>query len=163
MAQFTSLITPIKRRLADPIKRRLADVAALFVGLSLALASGGCNDQPSPAPPPPTETAIADDYALPPFVGKIWVSTTPGAARGSIKVFLPDKSLLMTSCFETFRIAEWGVVGDDAIRWREDTIPIQAQYEQPTKDSLRLKIGGIDQVQSYVSASVPYVCPEMPR
>ncbi|MGH8177206.1 MAG: hypothetical protein ACREV5_13180 [Steroidobacter sp.] len=121
----------------------------------------GCDQQPaSPASPPAT---IGADYALPTFVGKVWVSTTLGNPRGSIKIFLPDKSLLMDSCFETFRIAKWGIISDDTIRWVEDTIPIEAQYTQPTQNSLRLKISGKSQEETYVTASVPYVCPDMPR
>ena len=34
----------------------------------------------------------------PPFVGKIWRSTDPSAAPGSLRVFLPDGTLVMVSC-----------------------------------------------------------------
>ena len=78
------------------------------------------------------------------------MSTTRGKPLGSIMIFLPDKTLLMDSCFETFRIAEWGVISEDTIRWREDAIPIEAQYVQPTEDSLQLKIAGMSDEQTYI-------------
>lgn len=96
------------------------------------------------------------------FIGRVWVSAMPGAALGSIVVFLPDGTLLMDSCFETFRLSQWGVAGDK-IRWLEDTIPIEAEVSVRGKDELRLQVAGQDREQTYISASVPYVCPDMPR
>lgn len=110
-----------------------------------------------------TDGSAAAGSELPAFVGKTWMSMDRGQPLGSIRIFLPDKSLLMDTCFETFRIVEWGVVSDDTIRWREDSIPIQAQWSQPTPESLTLKVAGIDETRTYVVASVPYLCPEMPR
>jgi hypothetical protein len=68
----------------------------------------------------------------------------------------------MDSCFETFRLSKWGVAGD-RIRWLEDSIPIEAAVSMRGKDELRLQIAGQDHEQSYVAASPPYVCPDMPR
>lgn len=127
--------------------------------LLLMIALCACSDAPSPPPATVTVPAAAPDPA---FVGRVWVSTTPGSARGSIIVFLPDRTLLMDSCFETFRLSKWGVAGD-RIRWLEDTIPIEASVSVRGKDELRLQIAGQDHEQSYVAASVPYVCPDMPR
>ena len=138
-------------------------IARVFLILAGAAALNGCNQRPA-APPPPQPPTTGADSALPAFVGKVWMSTTRGQPLGSIRIFLPDNTLLMDSCFETFRIAEWGVISEDTIRWREDAIPIEAQYVQPTEDSLQLKIAGMSAEQTYMStASVPYVCPDMPR
>jgi hypothetical protein len=68
----------------------------------------------------------------------------------------------MDSCFETFRLSKWGVAGD-RIRWLEDTIPIEAEVSMPSKGELRLRIAGRDRDQTYIAASVPYLCPDMPR
>jgi hypothetical protein len=120
------------------------------------------------APPAPSSTAAADDEELlgqpadPRFIGKIWVSTTPGHSRGSLLIFLPDRSLLMDSCFETYRISKWGADGD-RIRWVEDAIPIQATLSMLDENNLSLQITGQDRVQTYITATVPYVCPDMPR
>ena len=77
-------------------------------------------------------------------------------------VFLPNRSLIMDSCFETYRISEWGIAGDN-IRWREDSIPIEASISLPSPDELTLHIVGQEEQQTYIAASVPYVCPEMPK
>jgi len=100
--------------------------------------------------------------ADPRFIGKIWVSTTPGHARGAVMIFLPDRSLLIDSCFETYRISRWGAEGE-RIRWIEDAIPIEATLSLPSEHELRLQLVGQDRVQSFVTATVPYVCPDMPR
>lgn len=127
-----------------------------LVILSLLSACGGPSAPPAAATAPaPSSSTPAD----PPFVGRVWVTATPGHARGSILIFLPDRSLLMTSCTETYRLSKWQVTGD-TIRWIEDTIPIQAKVTMPRPNELRLEIAGRDEVQSYVAAHVPYVCPD---
>lgn len=146
---------------------------SLIVSMTVALfgvtACGKQETAPQTAPPPPPPSAAqlseADELgqpADPRFIGKIWVSTTPGHARGTMMIFLPDRSLLMDSCFETYRISKWGAQGE-RIRWIEDTIPIEATISMPSENELNLQLAGQDKVQSYVTATVPYVCPDMPR
>jgi len=120
-----------------------------------------------PAPPqaasqPAAQLAEGED-PLPSFVGTIWVSTTSGHARGSILVFLPDKSVLRDSCFETFRVSKWGIISPTRIRWIEDSIPIEAEWSQPSQNELIFEPVGRGRQETYVSISVPYVCPDMPR
>lgn len=117
---------------------------------------------PQPAPQPAAQVADGED-PLPSFVGTIWVSTTSGHARGSILVFLPDKSVLRDSCFETFRVSKWGIISPTRIRWIEDSIPIEAEWSQPSKNELTFEPVGTGRRETYVSISVPYVCPDMPR
>jgi hypothetical protein len=131
--------------------------------------NAGCGQSqapaPTPPPQPPAESSNAAELgqpADPRFIGKIWISTTQGHARGSMLIFLPDRSLLMDSCFETYRISKWGAEGD-RIRWIEDRFPIEATLSMPNENELRLQVAGQDRVQSYVTATVPYVCPDMPR
>ena len=139
-----------------------ADLSIALTGAAaLTFVLGGCDAERKAAQPAAATTA--DDYGLPSFVGKIWMTATFGQPRGSVRIFLPDKTLLIDSCFETYRIVEWGVVSENTIRWREDAVPIEAQYEQPAPDRLTLRIAGQDQEQTYVAASAPYVCPDMPR
>lgn len=139
-------------------------IVALF-GLNAACSK----QQPpaQPAPPPQPQAAASDTQELgqpadPRFIGKIWMSTTRSDARGSMLIFLPDRSLLMGSCSEPYRISRWGAEGD-RIRWIEDAIPIEATLSMPNDDELRLQVAGQDRVQSYVTATVPYVCPDLPR
>ena len=95
-------------------------------------------------------------------MGRMWISTTTGAPHGSFMIFLPDHTMLMGSCVEPYRLSEWGVAGDK-IRWREDTIPIEAEVTVPRRNQMALRIAGKDREQSFVLASAPYVCPDMPR
>src|SRR5687767_10717474 len=104
---------------------RMRNPLSVLVTLAV-LGSAACSKPPAPAqtaaPPPAAATPATDELgqpADPRFIGKIWVSTTPGHARGSILIFLPDRSLLMDSCFETYRISQWGAQGD-RIRWIEE-------------------------------------------
>src|SRR5437868_4596166 len=102
-----------------------------------ALTLTACSGSQTPAPPTTSQEA-APMPANGAFIGRVWVSAMPNAARGTILVFLPDGTLLMDSCFETFRLSNWGVAGSH-IRWLEDTIPIEAEVSIHGKDELRLK------------------------
>lgn len=133
-----------------------------LVGLALVCACGSRNEPVQPAAPV-TSSAADEEPALPSFVGRIWVSVTPGHARGSILVFLPDKSVLRDSCFETFRVSKWGIISESRIRWIEDSIPIEAEYSQPSPNELILEPVGVARREEYVAIGVPYVCPDMPR
>jgi hypothetical protein len=142
---------------------------ALLTAASIVVALFGCSKPaPTPAPPSvaqaaaPSDSAPAD-LADPSFIGRVWMSSKLRAPRGSMLVFLPDKTLLMDSCFETYRLSKWGIVGEDRIRWIEDTIPIEAQVIVEGEKGLRLRIAGREEDETYFAASVPYICPDMPR
>ena len=77
-------------------------------------------------------------------------------------IFMPDRTLVMDSCFETYRLSKWGVAGE-RIRWLEDTIPIEAAVEMPRPTQLVLRVAGRDEEESFTTAIVPYVCPDMPK
>ena len=133
-----------------------------YLALCLFPLLSACEGQKE-APAPQSATSAGQEQALPSFVGTIWVSTTRGHARGSILVFLPDRTVLRDSCFEPFRVSKWGIISPTRIRWIEDTIPIEAEFSQPTSEELVLEPVGTNRRESYVSISVPYVCPDMPR
>jgi hypothetical protein len=137
--------------------------------LALILSACGGSQAPSQpaaaqaaAPASSAETSELDEPANPAFIGRVWIATTPGSPRGSILVFLPDRTLLMDSCFETYRVTKWGVAGD-RIRWLEDRIPIEAEVVTPSKDELILRIAGQDRQQTYIAITDAYTCPDMPR
>lgn len=151
----------------NPLRLAAPWIIAAVFGLSAACSKPQPPAQTAPPSSPPAQATedVGDDLgqpADPRFIGKIWVSTTPGHARGSLLIFLPDRSLLMDSCFETYRVSRWGAEGD-RIRWIEDAIPIEATLSMPNEDELRLQVAGQDRVQSFVTATVPTVCPDMPR
>ncbi|HEY4369845.1 MAG TPA: hypothetical protein VGN07_21600 [Steroidobacteraceae bacterium] len=143
----------------------MANKPGVLLGL-FAFALGACSG--STHTPTATTTAAAEQTAGataeadPPFVGKVWMATTRGSARGAMLVFLPDRTLLMDSCFETYRLSKWGG-NSERIRWLEDTIPIEAEVSMPNKDQLVLHISGQDHDQYFAAASAPYVCPDMPK
>jgi hypothetical protein len=135
-----------------------------IVPFALVFLLAGCGRNVAiPAGPslPGTDTGQAAEPKNPAFVGKVWISTTRGHPVGSMLIFLPDRTLVMDSCFETYRLTKWGVAGDH-IRWLEDTIPIEAAVEMPYPSQLILRIAGRDEAQSYVTATVPFTCPDMP-
>lgn len=147
---------------------RLARPSDLLPFLFPALvAFAGCEQREAPresdGQPASAAEATGAAYGLPPFVGKIWRSTSRKQPPGSIRIFLPNKTMLMDSCYETYRIVEWGVISEDTIRWREDAVPVEARYAQPTEYSLRFTIAGQNEAENYVLADEPYVCPDMPR
>jgi hypothetical protein len=137
-----------------------------FAMLALCACSGGSQAPSQPAAaaaqPQPAAAAQGDEPANPAFIGRVWKSTKLGSPLGSILVFLPDRTLLMDSCFETYRVSKWGVAGDH-IRWLEDTVPIEAEVITPSKDELILRIAGQEREQTYMAMTDPYTCPDMPK
>ena len=100
-----------------------------------------------------------------PFVGKTWLSADPSAPLGTFRIFLPEGTLVMDSCVETYRLAKWQRVDERRIAWQEDTARIEAELSQPAPDQLqlRLRLGGDVKEGRYRLATVPFVCPDMPR
>ncbi len=142
---------------------RVSMLAAAMLLTALTAASG-CGRRAA-APARPTATAAQAELgrpADPAFIGRVWMATTPGSPRGSIMIFLPDRTLLQDSCFETFRLSKWGAAGN-LIRWVEDTLPVEAEVVLPDKDQMILRVRGLERELSFESASVPYRCPGMPR
>lgn len=143
------------------VKLQLSSVAML----ALCACGGSQAPSPPPAAQPQSPTGAApgkDEPANPAFIGRIWRAAGPGKPLGSILIFLPDRTLLMDSCFETFRVSQWGVAGN-RIRWVEDTIPIEAEVITPSPNELTLRMSGQDREQTYIAMTDPWTCPDMPR
>jgi hypothetical protein len=87
-----------------------------------------------------------------------------GSAPGAIQIFLGDGSLLTDSCFETYRLSRWRRDGERELVWSEDGIEIRASIVSvdATELVLRVEAGGGED-QHFRAATVPYVCPDMPR
>ncbi len=106
-----------------------------------------------------------DTTRQPQFVGKAWLSTDAGASPGTLRIFLPDGTLLMDSCGETYRMARWRAIDERRLEWTEDTARIETQITVLTDDELQLRlllVGGVKN-ETYRLAKVPYVCPDLPR
>jgi len=130
-------------------------------GLLMLAACGQRTAAPRQAAPAQPAAELGQP-ADPSFIGRVWLDTTPGSARGSIMIFLEDRTLVQDSCFETFRLSKWGAEGN-LIRWQEDSLPVEAEIVLPRPDQLILKVRGLEREQSFVTPSVPYLCPDMPR
>ncbi|MDR6952471.1 hypothetical protein J2X65_001826 [Ancylobacter sp. 3268] len=125
--------------------------ALLALGLSLAGAGAASAAQP-----------VAAD----PLVGRVWVETRPASdLPGTMLVFLPDGTLLMDSCWETYALRKWSRTAPDAIAWDEDgaTITARVASVSPTQLTLKVKAGKDVVEHRYAVAKVPYVCPDMKR
>ena len=78
---------------------------------------GGCSKAPSAAPPSEKPAPVvqpadpAPDTGLQSLFSHVWrVTKAPSTPPpGSIYIFLPNGTLLETSCVETYRIATWTV------------------------------------------------------
>jgi hypothetical protein len=105
---------------------------------------------------PPQSIAITD---------RVWLRTDSTAAPGTLRIFLSNGTLLIDSCWETYRLSEWRQSPDSVVTWREDTSQIEARILAVSADSLTLRLllssGPSD--EHYRPASAPWVCPDMPR
>jgi hypothetical protein len=116
----------------------------------------------------PTEADSGDmaDEADNGFTNRVWTkeegtSDLPGVMR----IFLSDGTMVSDSCWETHRLSEWKQVSDTAISWNEDGMDINADIVTLAPGELVLKlnlVGGAVE-ERYVSATAPYLCPDMPK
>ena len=101
-----------------------------------------------------------------PLLNKVWVRADADEnLPGPMQIFLADGTLVTDSCWETYRLSKWQQVSDTAISWDEDGMTINADISSLTADELvlSLKLGSDVQEQRFVPATVPTVCPDMPR
>ena len=119
-----------------------------------------CDKTPTPSP-----TSPATQKSAPSFVGKVWTATDNSAPRGTMRIFLDDGSLLMDSCWETYRLARWKSIDGERIEWDEDGARIEAAVLEATADTLRLRLQLKSETkdEAYRIAQTPFVCPDMPR
>ena len=99
-----------------------------------------------------------------PLLNRVWVrSDADNNLPGPMQIFLGDGTLVTDSCWETYRLSKWQQVSDSAISWDEDGMTINADVTSLTATELvlSLKLGSDIQEQRYVTATVPYVCPDM--
>jgi len=107
----------------------------------------------------------ATGVTQPAYVDRVWTSTDPSAAPGSLRVFVSDGTLLMTSCVEVYRLARWRQIRENQIEWEEDGRPIQATIANVNADRLHLRLQLVSEVreEAYEIAESPTVCPDLPR
>jgi hypothetical protein len=136
--------------------------AAIFALLSL-WGVGTVTSLPASAQDAPTTTESATDDDGDDLTDRVWVKAGDDASLpGVIKIFLSDGTLVQDSCWETHRLSSWQHTGETAVSWNEDGMDIKADIVTLTADELVLKIAGMDE-ERYTPATVPYVCPDMPK
>lgn len=118
------------------------------------------------APAMAEEPAIEDEGDTDnPLLNKVWVQQGESASPGTMQIFLADGTLVSDSCWETYRLSKWQQVSETAISWEEDGMTINADISSITADELvlSLKLGNDVVEQRFAPATVPTVCPDMPR
>ena len=100
------------------------------------------------------------------FTNRVWVQAEENDdLPGVMKIFLSDGTLVSDSCWETHRLSNWTMAGDTDLTWNEDGMDIPARIVSVTATDLHLQLtlGSETVDEHYVAATVPYVCPDMPR
>jgi hypothetical protein len=112
----------------------------------------------------PTESAVNAKTSKTGLVDRVWTKAD-GDLPGVMKIFLSDGTLVQDSCWETHRLSAWELTSDTALKWNEDGMDINADIVSLTDAELvlSLKLGSDAVEEKYVTATVPYVCPDMPK
>ena len=123
----------------------------------------GCGCQPrtdSRAPAADAGTASAN-----PLVNRVWARSDSTGLPGVMRIFLSDGTLVMDSCWETYRLEKWRWESDSTVVWQEDATQIRATIVEQGPDDLVLRLDLADggQEQHFRAAQVPYLCPDMKR
>lgn len=134
------------------------------VVLSISLIAGCRNSSESDKPSAPDVPALAA-AAGSSLVDRVWVRSDSTGLPGVMRIFLSDSTLVMDSCWETYRLARWQWESDSTLRWQEDAADIQATIRslQNQELVLVLSLRNGSEEQHYTAAPVPFVCPDMKR
>lgn len=134
--------------------------------LALFLLCGCRTDAAAPAAPAPSnDDSTSATSTAPSFVGKAWMAEGSKDLPGVLRIFLPDGTLVMDSCWETYRLAQWRMDSAGKLVITEDTMEIPAEVLAASDAELKLRLTLVDGTkdETYRPAPVPYVCPDMPR
>ena len=142
------------------------DTKAAIIALLSVWGVGTCATLPTMAQDSADTSDSTDDVGDDdnPLLNKVWVrADADESLPGPMQIFLGDGTLVTDSCWETYRLSKWQQVSDSAISWDEDGMTINADVTSLTATELvlSLKLGSDIQEQRYVTATVPYVCPDM--
>ena len=138
--------------------------AALFALLAMwGVGSTAC--LPAFAEDTPTESTMNAKTAKAGLTDRVWTKADDDGLPGVMRIFLSDGTLVQDSCWETHRLDTWELTSDSALKWNEDSIEIAADIVSLSDAELvlNLKLRGGDQQEKYVAATVPYLCPDMPK
>ena len=135
------------------------------VGLSLLLGAGCRSGSESDNPPAAPAVLARQPAAAISLADRVWVRSDSTGLPGVMRIFLSDSTLVMDSCWETYRLARWQLESDNVLRWREDAADIRATIRSLHANELVLLVSlrNGSEEQHYTAAAVPYVCPDMKR
>lgn len=138
------------------------DTKAAIIALLSVWGVGTAASVPAMAEEPAIEDEGDSDN---PLLNKVWVQQGEAASPGTMQIFLADGTLVSDSCWETYRLSKWQQVSETSISWEEDGMTINADISSLTADELilSLKLGSDVVEQRFSPATVPTVCPDMPR
>jgi hypothetical protein len=155
------------------VSKCIAGVMIPFLLLTLM----ACSREPGSQAPhaavisQPASTLPSATEDLSRLVGRIWRISDGynGLASGSIYVFLPNGTLLETSCVETYRVATWAADKSQSgsLQVREDHRPsFMAKLGESTDTTLRLEqtllLGNRDTRELTLTAvDQEFVCPDI--
>ena len=148
-----------------------SEMLAVLVAIAILTASACDRSMPPAEAPPPSATPGADSATdmsaapMPSFTDRVWLRADAGSAPGAMQVYLSDGTLIADSCFETYRLSSWRLEGGEELVWSEDGTDIRARLVSVDADALvlRVMLRGGEEEQRFSAATVPYVCPDMPR
>jgi hypothetical protein len=161
------------------LRKGVAAILFVVIAAGCALATG-CSRAPTPSAAQPSEkptpvvlrSSPAPDTSLQSLFSHIWrVTKTPSRPpSGSIYIFLPNGTLLETSCVETYRVATWTVdkAAPRELRVVEDhQLAFTANIAELTDSTLRLQkqLVRSKEIQdvTYSAIEGEFVCPDMPK
>jgi hypothetical protein len=137
-----------------------------LIPLSACQPGNDAASHPEEAPAPATAPSPEPSVSAPAFTGKVWVQAGSPDLPGQMRIFLADGTLVMDSCWETYRLAQWRAESERALVIVEEGLEIPAEVVNASADELHLRlklVGGEEKDEVYRPATVPYVCPDMPR
>jgi hypothetical protein len=122
------------------------------------LALGACGYVPEVAMP-----GSGSDMAREMVEDRVWLDTGDDVPAGSLRAFLTDGTLVMTSCVEVYRLAPWRWVEDSRLVWEEDGRSMHAEVVLAGRDEMVLAIELADGTvtRRFSAAQAPVVCPDL--
>jgi hypothetical protein len=134
--------------------------------LLAALALGACSYVPKVAMP-----GSGSDMTRAFVENRVWLDTGEDAPRGTLRAFLSDGTLVMTSCVEVYRLAPWRWIEGSRLAWEEDGRSIHGEVVLAGRDEMVLAIelgdapgdepGDEIVTRRFSAAQAPVVCPDL--
>ena len=135
-----------------------------FALLYAALLVTGCQSRPVATDTSSAPAAAAPDASLArALTAHAWSTSDPSTPPGTLLIFTADGTLLMDSCFETYRLCRWSMASDSVVTWQEDGVEIRATVVAADAEQLTLRLALKDgEVEQRLrAATVPFTCPDM--